>query len=141
MRVHGSGAMPLATTGAPARRAGAAGFAIPAETQPQQPAAASGIRTVASLDALLALQAVEDPTERRKRAVRRGRTTLDVLDEIKVAVLGGTLDPSALGRLKAALGGLQERSGDERLDGILAQIELRAEVELAKYSAGRGGRA
>lgn len=141
MRVHGPGATPLATTTAPARRSGATGFAIPAETQPRQNTGASGIRTVASLDALLALQAVDDATERRKRAVKRGQAALDVLDEIKVAVLAGALEPSSLGRLKAALGGLQERSGEQGLDSVLAQIELRAEVELAKYSARPASRA
>jgi hypothetical protein len=90
---------------------------------------------VPNLDALLALQAVEEPGERRRRAVKRGQAALDVLEEMKLAVLSGSLDPASLGRLKSALGRFEERSGDPQLDFILSQIELRAEVELAKYSA------
>jgi len=32
---------------------------------------------------------VEDPLERRKRAVKRGRLALDALDELKIGLLGG----------------------------------------------------
>jgi hypothetical protein len=65
--------------------------------------------------------------------VKRGRAALDLLDEIKVGVLGGDLTPAALARLKALTGSLSERSGDPGLDTVLAHIELRAAVELAKY--------
>jgi len=37
-----------------------------------------------------------------------------------------------LGRLKSAAEGLKQGSGDSGLDGILGEIELRVEVELAK---------
>jgi hypothetical protein len=87
---------------------------------------------VTSLDALIALQGVEDATERRKRAVKRGRNALDVLDQLKISMLDGALDSSTLGRLKAAAEGLKQGSGDAGLDAVLAEIELRVEVELAK---------
>ncbi len=135
MRVYAPGPASAPASAASSRRASAAGFSVPTEAAPRQTVGASGLRAVPNLDALLALQAVDDPTERRRRGVKRGRAALDVLDEMKVAVLAGTLDPSALGRLKSALGALQELSGDPGLDAVLAQIELRAEVELAKYSA------
>ncbi len=73
--------------------------------------AAAGLRTIASLDALLALQSIEDPTERRKRAVKNGRQALDVLDALKLSVLDGTLDQSVVGRLKSACRGAQGRLG------------------------------
>jgi hypothetical protein len=90
------------------------------------------------IDALLALQGVEDPAERRKRSVTRGRHALDVLEELKLAVLSGTMDATALGRLKAAAVGLSEASGDRNLDAVLAEIELRVEVELAKMDSRPG---
>jgi hypothetical protein len=90
------------------------------------------LRAVASVDALIALQAVEDSTERRKRAVQRGRNALDVLDGLKVGLLDGDLDPSTIGRLKSTADGLRQSSGDRGLDAVLAEIELRVEVELAK---------
>jgi hypothetical protein len=84
------------------------------------------------VDALIALQGVEDPTERRKRAVKQGRNALDVLEGLRLGLLDGTLDGSAVGRLKAVAEGLKQSSGDEGLDSVLAEIGLRVEVELAK---------
>ena len=90
------------------------------------------MQTFGGIDALLALQGVEDPTERRRRAVTRGRKALDVLEEIRLALLDGTLSQNSLQKLKTAAGGLKDGSGDPRLDLVLEEIELRVEVELAK---------
>lgn len=83
----------------------------------------------------MALQGVDDPAERRRRSVARGRHALDALEDLKLGVLSGTLDGAALNRLKAAAVGLKEASGDRHLDGVLAEIELRVEVELAKMQS------
>jgi hypothetical protein len=87
------------------------------------------LRTVGGIDALIALQGVEDPVERRRRAVKHGRRALDAL---KLGLLAGTLEPAALLRLKAVAADLKDGSGDEKLDQVLAEIELRVAVELAK---------
>src|SRR5580704_19254499 len=90
------------------------------------------LRTVGGIDALIALQGVEDPVERRRRAVKYGRRALDALDEVKLGLLAGTLDQAVLLRLKSVAADLKDGSGDERLDQVLAEIELRVAVELAK---------
>jgi hypothetical protein len=84
---------------------------------------------------LLALQGQEDPAERRRRAVKRGRVALDALDQLKVEVLAGTPGPSTLMRLRSATAELRDGSGDVGLDQVLAEIELRVEVEIAKMAA------
>ena len=94
----------------------------------------ASLRTVGGIDTLVALQGVEDFTERRRRAVAKGRHSLDALDELKLGLLAGTLDSSALNRLKALAGELKVSSGDARLDGVLAEIDLRLEVEIAKLT-------
>jgi hypothetical protein len=66
------------------------------------------------------------------RAVKHGRRALDALDELKLALLSGTLETSALLRLKTVATDLKEGSGDEKLDQVLGEIELRVAVELAK---------
>ena len=99
----------------------------PKSTQP-----AASLRTIGGIDALIALQGQDDPAERRRRAVKRGRIALDALDELKIEVLGGSLGPSTLQRLKSATADLRDSSGDDRLDSVLAEIELRLEVEIAK---------
>ncbi|MCJ2049576.1 flagellar assembly protein FliX [Methylobacterium sp. J-070] len=100
------------------------------------PAAAA---TLAGLDAVLLLQAEsETPQERRRRSAKRGHDLLDGLDRLKAAILGGRV---ATGELRAIAGRLAERagsSGDPHLDGLMAEIELRAAVELAKLEARRG---
>jgi hypothetical protein len=134
MRISGPNANAAVAAAPGARRAPGASFA-PSEAESARTAGAPvALRTVGGIDALIALQGLEDPTERRKQAVRRGRVALDALDELKIALLGGTLSPSTLGKLHAAAGGLGGRSGDERLDGVLGEIELRVEVEIAKMA-------
>ena len=90
------------------------------------------MRSLGGIDALIALQGIEDPAERRKRAVKHGRRALDALDELKVALLSGQLDRGTLLRLQAAAAGLMDGSGDDRLDQVLGEIDLRVAVELAK---------
>jgi hypothetical protein len=93
------------------------------------------LRAISTLDALMALQGVEDPTERKKRAVAKGRNALDVLDKLKLGLLDGSVDGPTLARLKVAAEGLTENSGDPGLDTVLSEINLRVAVELAKAGA------
>lgn len=80
----------------------------------------------------MALQGVEDATERRRRAIRRGGGLLDRLDELKLALLSGQDGAPALERLGRSL--REDRPGelDPGLSGLLDQIDLRAAVEMAK---------
>jgi hypothetical protein len=132
MRVYGPNGTALAATPAAARRASGGNFSVsdPVTSQPMNSAAA--VRTLSGIDALIALQGVEDPAERRKRAVKHGRRALDALDEVKLGLLGGTLDQATLQRLKSVTADLKDPTGDDRLDQVLAEIELRVAVELAK---------
>lgn len=134
MRIIGSTATSRVATSAGTRRPAAGGFSVAEEGAARGTAPAAALRTIGGIDALLALQGEEEPAERRRRAVKRGRIALDTLDELKVAVLDGTLGPSTLSRLKSAGTELRTASGDARLDAILAEIELRVEVEIAKMT-------
>ena len=73
--------------------------------------------------------------ERRRRSVQRGKSALDVLDDLKLKLLSGHLDSATVSRLRDASANLKSSSGDPGLDSVLSEIELRVEVELAK--AGR----
>lgn len=125
----------LGVTASPVRRSSAGGaFSVAEAETPRQTAHTTAPRTLASLDLLVALQGYEDPTERRRRAVRHGRTALDALDALKVGLIAGDLDQNALSKLKTMAESLAEPSGDPGLDAILAEIGLRAAVELAKFA-------
>lgn len=132
---------PAAPAASPsARRSAAGAFTLPQDDAPATKAGTAGVRTVGSIDALLALQgvgAVETPEERRRRAVKRGHTALDLLDEMKLGLLSGQLDPAMLLKLKTAAASLKDLSGDPRVDQVLAEIDLRVEVELAKVESAR----
>jgi hypothetical protein len=137
MRIHGSNATAQVATASGPRRGASGGFSVDAGEAPKSPAPAAALRTIGGIDALIALQGQADPLERRRHAVKRGRNALDVLDELKLEVLGGLPGPSTLQRLKSATAELGDGSGDERLDRVLAEIDLRLQVEIAKLGPPR----
>lgn len=101
--------------------------AVTVDTQAAQ--AAQALQTVAGL---LSLQEVQDATTGRRRAVARGERLLDALEQLRVGLLTGTMsrdDMTMLARLAQENAAVVD---DPRLAEILAEIELRAAVELAK---------
>lgn len=132
MRIYGPNGTTLGTPAGGARRSGGSGFVLPDMGGATETRAATAPKAAAGIDALLALQGIEDPTERRKRSVQRGRGALDALDDLKIGLLSGSLDNATVMRLRDAAANLKETSGDPGLDAVLSEIELRVEVELAK---------
>ena len=55
--------------------------------------------------------------------------------ELRDLIMRGDLTPGTLQKLKAVAAHLKNGSGDVALDGVLAEIELRVEVEIAKLSS------
>lgn len=99
------------------------------ETQQARPTATVAAPT--TIDALLALQAVEDPLLRRRKLARRGTQLLDTLDGLKADLLAGRLSEGRLNQLMAVMSQVRENA-EPGLDALLDDIELRARVELAK---------
>ena len=139
MRVQGANAATVPTASSPARRSASGTFSLDTDSTTRPTAATSGMRNIGGIDALLALQGVDEPGERRRKAVKRGRSALDALDALKLGLLSGTLDTAALARFKSVATGLAESTGDPGLDTVLAEIELRVEVELAKVGMPQTG--
>jgi hypothetical protein len=132
MRVSATNRTSLAPGTTAARSTSGGGFSLGGAEAPKAQTAAMALRTLGGIDALIALQGVEDPTERRRRAVKYGRRALDALDELKLGLLAGTLDQATMLRLKSVADDLREPTGDDRLDQVMAEIDLRVSVELAK---------
>jgi hypothetical protein len=133
MRIYGPNGTTLGTPAANSRRTSSTGFALPdVASAPEETRTATAPKAAGNIDALLALQGIEDPVERRKRSVARGRGALDVLDDLKIGLLSGNLEASTVSRLRDAAANLKSTSGDPGLDSVLSEIELRVEVELAK---------
>jgi hypothetical protein len=132
MRIYGPNGTALATTPAAARRTASGSFSVSEQEMPRNSTVATSLRAISTVDALIALQGVENPIERKRRAVAKGRNALDVLDTLKLGLLDGSVDQSTLARLKVASEGLADTSGDPGLDAVLGEIDLRVAVELAK---------
>ncbi len=136
MKVGGPGGISSASGPRSAKASGGqGGFSLPgvgAASSAAGAARAGGVSMVASLDALIALQDVGGPLERRRRAVGRAGRILDVLDDLKVALLDGELSPASLDRLMRAVREERASTDDPGLEGVLNEIETRAAVELAK---------
>lgn len=116
------------------RKAGEGGstFSLGSPAKASDTRSAAPTAPAAGLDALLALQMVDDAVTKRRRGVRRGRSMLDALDGIKLSLLAGKLPAVDLAKLLAAVEGRERDSDDPRLESVLDAIELRARVELAK---------
>lgn len=114
---------------------GGEGFRIagPAPTAPAAGVApTSGLSGVMSVDALVALQDVGGPLERRRRAVGRAGRILDMLERVKLSMLEGGATEADLQQLARAVREQREGTDEADLEGVLDEIETRAAVELAK---------
>ncbi|MET4040653.1 flagellar assembly protein FliX [Bradyrhizobium sp. RT6a] len=133
MRIYGPNGTTLGTPASQARRTSSGTFVLPDTSSAPETRGAAAPKATANIDGLLALQGIEeDPVERRRRSVVRGKTALDVLDDLKMGLLSGKLDAATVMRLRDAAANLKSSSGDSGLDSVLSEIELRVEVELAK---------
>jgi hypothetical protein len=121
---------------APSRkRAAGAGFAVDQGEDASGAAETSvalGVTTLGSIDALIALQEIDSPLGRRKRAIGRAGRLLDELDDLKLALLEGEISEGGLRRLGAIVREERDATSDPRLEALLDQIEARAAVEIAK---------
>jgi hypothetical protein len=122
----GQGAARTAAAGARFTLGDPSGAARTAGAQAAAPAGA--------LDGLLAVQAAGDTLERRKRAMRRGHGILDSLDRLKIGLLSGAVGGAELLNIRRQLMQQREAADDPALDEVLAHVDLRAEVELAKLA-------
>lgn len=96
----------------------------------------SGAMSVGQLDALLSLQEMGDSTseESAKKAKHRANLLLDHLDQVRVGLLTGGVPRAALQQLTTLINQHRDKVQDPRLAEILDEIDLRAQVELAKHA-------
>lgn len=133
MRITGLGASNAVRRSGDTARKPASGQAFQpmGASTTQQTQQAVGAAPLQSIDALLALQSVDDALTGRRKAVKRGNDVLDTLEDLKLDLLAGTIAPAKLRRLLILVED-NGRTGEDDLDALLDDIELRAKVELAK---------
>ncbi len=136
MRIDPKSSISSISPGTGVRRSGTGGgFSVSEGTTSRASSGTAGAGPIGSLDAILALQEDGNTGERRRRAAKRGHDLLDALDRLKAALLNGRVPVADLKAIAARLSERAEMTGDPRLDEVIAHIELRAKVELAKLQA------
>jgi len=112
------------------RHASSSAFA--SELASESTTRANGTAPTGLVDALLAAQELPDALSERRKARARGETILQRLDAIRLGLLDGTIPAGQLNELARVVRDHREQVMDPQLREILDEIELRAEVELAK---------
>ncbi len=104
------------------------------------PSGAAATHSIAHIDALLAAQEAESPTERaaKKRMHSRASTILDELESMRLALLTGTLTVGHVVDIADVVAQHREKIMDPRMTAILDEIDLRAQIELAKMRMAMG---
>lgn len=110
---------------------GVAGSGGADSTQATESATSAG-----AVDSIFAVQEVPDAIDERSRKVlaQYGDDLLGRLDELHLAILAGVISKDKLAELAQKLRAKRQASDDPRLNEIIEEIELRCEVEVAKFT-------
>ncbi len=136
MRVGGPGRTSSATGGKSKNVSSKSGEKFSLADDATEAANSAGVSTaspIGSIDALVALQGVDESTEDNRKAVEKGEDLLEKLEEIRDGLLIGTVSADRLLKLKETLASYNLSGADPKLADIVRDIEVRAAVELAKF--------
>ena len=139
MQVDGPGRVGPRTVGRTPKSASAKSgdFAakVGGKAEEPSPPAVGASNSLGTVEALIAVQGVQDATQRAGGpGWQRAEDLLDRLEEIRHGILTGALSRTRLEALVQNLASRREANVDPRLAAVLDDIELRAKVELAKLS-------
>ncbi len=101
---------------------------------PKESAQTQTTQSIVQVDALLALQGVDDATERasRGRMLQRGDDILGELDSVRMSMLHGDMTIGDMVNIADVVASHREKISDPKLTELMDEIDLRAQVELAK---------
>jgi hypothetical protein len=132
MRIESAQRMNASSAARRREAPGGDGFTLlPSSGKPSTQATRS-TASLAGIEALMMLQEVDDATVRRRRAVKRGHSLLDMLESMKLDLIAGIDNPATLARLRDLAQRERDLADDPEIAGVLDEIELRTAVELAK---------
>ena len=91
-------------------------------------------QSIGTVDSLLALQGADDPAARsaRKRMKQRAGVILSELEKLRVAMLTGGVTVGHMIDIADVIASHREKITDPGLTDIMDEIDLRAQVEMAK---------
>ncbi len=136
MKITGPGQIQSKTIKKTAAKQSTSGTQFSSQVSDAAPASTahgvSGAGPIAPIDSLLALQEVPDSTDGRSKGRARAEEMLDLLEDIRKGILLGAIPVPNLKNLAHLARNQQNKTDDPHLNEVLLEIELRAEVELAK---------
>jgi len=105
-------------------------------TSSQSPTAVGGANSVFSVGSVLSVQETLDATAEtaKNKLCGFGNEVLDHLDDLRLMILEGRVPKERLAHLARMLREKREQTDDARLNALIDEIELRAEVEIAKLT-------
>lgn len=127
-----TGSTPVSPVRRKSSGSGDGGFSAAFGIDHEPPVQAPLSSPLGRLDALIGLQELPDLPERKARGMKRGQALLAHLDAIREGLLLGIIPGERIAALRRELAVAVEVNTDRKLAEILAEIDLRAAVELAK---------
>lgn len=95
---------------------------------------ASGASALGAVSGVYGIQEVDDALARAAKGKLRATDLLDRLEDLRMDILDGSLSPDKLRQLSHVVNMRRPEVTDPRLGEILDEIDLRAQIELAKFS-------
>lgn len=101
---------------------------------PKSTSSAAPTQSIARVDALLAVQGAETATERaaKKRVRERGEDILKELDKLRHSILTGSMTLGQVIDIADVVASHREKISDPKLTAILDEVDMRAQIEVAK---------
>ncbi|WP_114391700.1 flagellar assembly protein FliX [Oleisolibacter albus] len=136
MKIEGPGSLRPGQVRKAQRSGGGSDFARHLEGDEDGTAKLAGPQTTVGINPLFALQEVDDALSGRRKARQRAEDILDRLDELRLGLLTGSFPREKLHDLVRLVQARRAEVDDPRLQEILDEIDLRAQVEIAKLAPG-----
>lgn len=96
--------------------------------------AASATSSIGAVEGIIGAQEIDDALARAAKGKLRASDILDRLEDLRLGILSGTLSRDKLRQLAHIVSLRRPQVTDQHLGEILDEIDLRAQVELAKFS-------
>lgn len=101
--------------------------------------ASYGVSAPNSVSGVLGVQEVDDALAHASKGKLRAQDILDRLDDLRIEILAGGISRNKLLQLSRIITARRGQISDPRLAEILDEIDMRAQIELAKYADGPVG--
>lgn len=90
------------------------------------------INLVSNVNPFIYLNEVNEEEKEKEILEEYGSRIINSLDEIRLSLLNGEIEPEYLINLKKTIDKLDHKFSDPRIHNIIQEIQMRAEIEIAK---------